>query len=153
MPLPVPERGLVLRYAFLWSHEAASSRQERTKDRPCAVVLVRRSETDGAAIISVVPITHAAPRDPHSQTHVPLTAAECQAIGLDTDPHWVVIDEINRFRWPGFDLRQVPGTDRYDYGVLPKSTIDRVVRTILDLDRQRKNDGRPGIRQTNRDDD
>jgi hypothetical protein len=41
-------------------------------------------------------------------------------LGLDGDRSWVVLDEGNRFAWPGYDLRPVPGArDRYEYGFLP----------------------------------
>jgi len=38
VPLPAPELGLVISYAYLWSSEADAGREEGGKDRPCAVV-------------------------------------------------------------------------------------------------------------------
>jgi hypothetical protein len=39
MPLPTPEPGLVVAYAYLWLAEYEQGREEGTKDRPCAIVL------------------------------------------------------------------------------------------------------------------
>jgi hypothetical protein len=41
-------------------------------------------------------------------------------LGLDDDRSWVILDEVNEFAWPGFDLRPLPGSrDRFAYGFLP----------------------------------
>jgi hypothetical protein len=55
-----------------------------------------------------------------------------QRLGLDAQRSWVVVSEINRFVWPGPDLRPVSRTepDRFDYGVLPL-TIFRQVKAQL----------------------
>jgi hypothetical protein len=37
---PVPRPGLVIRYSYLWESEVRQGREEGTKDRPCAIVLV-----------------------------------------------------------------------------------------------------------------
>lgn len=39
MPLPRPEPGLVVSYAYLWRHEHNRGLEEGLKVRPCAVVL------------------------------------------------------------------------------------------------------------------
>jgi hypothetical protein len=39
MPLPRPEPGLVLSYAYLWRHEDNRGLEEGLKARPCAVLL------------------------------------------------------------------------------------------------------------------
>jgi hypothetical protein len=39
-------------------------------------------------------------------------------MGLDAGRSWVVVSEVNRFVWPGVDLRPVPGKGSYDYGVV-----------------------------------
>ncbi len=51
-------------------------------------------------------------------------------LGLDTDRSWIILTEANRFRWPGPDLRPVPGdTDAsVAYGLLPAGLYD-IVRT------------------------
>jgi hypothetical protein len=57
VPLPLPEPGLVISYAYLWCAEYEHGQEEGTKDRPCAVVLMT-SDEEGDTVITVVPITH-----------------------------------------------------------------------------------------------
>jgi hypothetical protein len=41
-------------------------------------------------------------------------------LGLDDEKSWVILDEVNEFEWPGFDLRPMPkNPGRYNYGFLP----------------------------------
>jgi hypothetical protein len=47
-------------------------------------------------------------------------------LGLDDDRSWIVVSEGNEFLWPGYDLRKLPHSDRYDYGFLPPRFFDRV---------------------------
>ena len=39
MPIPTPEPGLIISYAYLWEHEAQSGQEEGRKDRPCVIAL------------------------------------------------------------------------------------------------------------------
>jgi len=49
-------------------------------------------------------------------------------LGLDHDRFWVVLDEINEFEWPGFDLRPIqPLRDRFGYGFLPPRLFDELL--------------------------
>jgi hypothetical protein len=131
MTIPTPEKGLVIRYAFLWSDEFEAGRLEGRKDRPCAILMARTDDA-GETRVLVVPVTHSPPAV--GQNCLALTPAEREIAGLDEQPAWVVLDEINRFTWPGYDLRKVPGTDRYHYGRLPEPTFRRIVKAIRDLD-------------------
>jgi hypothetical protein len=117
MPVPEPQRGLVISYAYLWHHEHRAGLEEGRKDRPCVIVL-SADRTEYGVAVTVVPITHTAPSKPASALKIP--AAVKRHLGLDADRSWVILDEGNRFVWPGYDLRPIPGTrDRYDYGFLP----------------------------------
>lgn len=120
MPFPPPEPGLVISYSFLWRAEAAEGRAEGRKDRPCAIVLALMPEpaAPNAPRVWVVPVTHSPPSEPNGTLEVP--AAIKRHLGLDADPSWIVLDELNTFVWPGFDLRTVPGSaGQYAYGHLP----------------------------------
>lgn len=56
-----------------------------------------------------------------------------RSLGLDEDRHWVRFDEFNRFVWPGFDLRPIPGRKgAYVYGDLPKAFFDKLRIAILE---------------------
>jgi len=53
---------------------------------------------------------------------------------MDDIPSWIVLDELNVFAWPGFDLRPVPGSDPATcvYGILPRGFFEMVKRLMLD---------------------
>ena len=72
MPIPNPEPGLVISYAYLWHHEHQAGREEGQKDRPSVIVLAIEREADGAIVVTVLPITHRAPADPASAVEMPL---------------------------------------------------------------------------------
>ena len=62
MPLPVPEPGLVVRYAYLWHSDYARGREDGDKDRPRAIVFTV-TEADETTV-AVLPVTHSPPRHP-----------------------------------------------------------------------------------------
>lgn len=127
MALPVPRPGLVISYSFLWPDEDAAGRESGAKDRPCAIVLATQQD-DGDLTVLVVPITHAPPRDPSLAVELP--AATKQRLGLDSGRSWVIVTELNRFIWPGPDLRPVaPG--RFEYGLLPAALFEEIRQKIL----------------------
>jgi hypothetical protein len=130
MPLPIPEAGLVVRYGYLWYNDHVAGREYSPKDRPCAVIL-RTTSDDGAVIVTVVPITHSAPRNPDEAVELP--ARVKQHLGLDGERSWVVVSEVNRFAWPGPDLAAVPAADsgRFDYGQLPPGLFRSIREQFL----------------------
>lgn len=118
MAYPEPEVGLVISYSYLWADEAAQGHAEGRKNRPCAIVLVVEQYKGGPQRVVVAPITHARPLDPDGAVEIP--PAVRRHLGLDSERSWVVVDELNLFNWPGFDLRKIPGSnDRYSYGLIP----------------------------------
>ena len=64
MSLPVPKPGLVIRYGFLWSREAARGAEEGPKDRPCTIVVATRRDKHDDIRVIVAPVTHEPPTDP-----------------------------------------------------------------------------------------
>ncbi len=127
MPLPKPVPGLVIRYSFLWSHEAKAGSEEGSKDRPCAVLLATTTK-DGEQLVTVLPVTHTPPADERLAVEIP--AGTKKRLGLDDARSWIVLSEANRFQWPGPDLRPVPdGADSsIAYGLLPAGLYD-LIRT------------------------
>jgi hypothetical protein len=99
--------------------------EEGTKDRPCAIVLTAIDD-DGDTVVTVVPVTHSAPEHPDEAVELP--PATKQRLGLDAERSWVVVNEINRFVWPGSDLRPVSRAeaDRFDYGILPPAIFRQI---------------------------
>ena len=127
MPLPKPVPGLVIRYSFLWSHEAKAGSEDGSKDRPCAVLLATTTK-GGDEIVTVLPVTHTPPADERLAVEIP-TRTKAR-LGLDDARSWIVLSEANRFQWPGPDLRPVPGDADANvaYGLLPAGLYD-LVRT------------------------
>ena len=130
MSFPVPRPGLVIRYGFLWSHEQDAGAEEGSKDRPCAIVVATQRDRDGDIRAIVAPITHAHPDDPAASIEIP--PAVCRALGLDGGRHWLRLDELNRFTWPGYDLRPIPGrAGAFAYGMLPAGLFEALRQGIL----------------------
>jgi hypothetical protein len=134
--LPAPLPGLVVRYAFLWRREAKAGANEGRKDRPAAIVLVSRKVAGGATRVVVAPVTHTPPDNPAATVELPDAVA--RSLGLDEGRHWIVCDEVNRFAWPGFDLRPIPGrSGSWEYGMLPAAVYDEVLRRVIALNEAR----------------
>ena len=125
MPLPVPEPGLVIGYAYLRHAEYEQGQVEGIKHRPCAIVLTENIE-DGDTVVTVVPITHAPPDHPEAAIELPSLTKH--RLGLDEARSWIVVSEVNRFVWPGPDLRPVSRAepDRFEYGLLRPSFFRKV---------------------------
>ena len=130
MSLPPPRVGLVIRYAFLWSYEAARGSEEGRKERPCAIVVATRPLAGGEMRVIVAPVTHDPPADPSLAIELPPDVR--RALGLDAARQWLRFEELNRFTWPGFDVRPVPGAGgRWAYGMLPQALFEQVRQGIL----------------------
>jgi hypothetical protein len=117
--LPEPKPGLVIRYAYLWRDEARDGRIEGRKDRPCVVVLAAE-ETDGGLVVTVAPITHAPPHRRDQAIEMPLST--CRRLGLDDDRSWIIASEVNRFIWPGPDLRPAR-RGAWAFGFVPRGVL------------------------------
>jgi mRNA-degrading endonuclease toxin of MazEF toxin-antitoxin module len=127
---------MVVRYAFLWSHEALMGRPEASKDRPCVVVIAAARQPDGRTRVRVVPIT----RTPKSQDRgIALPDRIRRHLGLDADESWVVFDEANDFDWPGPDLRPMSRRQVgvWSYGFLPVEFFDALRQRLAATVRQR----------------
>lgn len=130
MTFPAPRPGLVIRYGFLWSHEKDAGAEEGVKDRPCAIVVAASRRENREIAVIVAPITHAPPDDPTASFEIPPTI--CRSLGLDGQCHWLRLDELNRFAWPGYGLRAIPGKPgEYAYGMLPQSLFEQLRTAIL----------------------
>ena len=136
MKLPLPRPGLVIRYGFLWSHEAQAGAEESAKDRPCAIVVAAPRQQGTEIGVIVAPITREPPDDPSASLEVP--AAVCRQLGLKGDRQWLRFDELNRFTWPGFELRVIPGKNRVDYGMLPRDLFEKLKSGILQRQQARR---------------
>jgi hypothetical protein len=122
-PPPVP--GLLIRYSYLWAAEQARGQEEGVKDRPCAVVLISADDESGQ-VVTVLPVTHTPPSVPQLAVEIP--AATKRRLGLDDARSWVVLNEANRFTWPGPDLRPAKTGEAASvaYGPLPYGLFEEI---------------------------
>jgi len=134
--LPTPRPGLVIRYGFLWSHEADDGADESSKDRPCAIVVATQRDPENDIQVIVAPITHTPPVNPSAAIEVRSDVG--RQLGLDSARQWLRCDELNRFSWPGYDLRPIPGRGTVEYGLLPKELFEKLRRRILERQRARQ---------------
>jgi hypothetical protein len=130
LPLPDPKPGLVVRYDYLWAHEAVAGR-DQGKDRPTCLL----AATDDAArprYVVLLPITHSPPAGETVGIEIP--AKVKHAIGLDDEPSWVIVSEHNIDEWPNGGLSSLPGRpDVFSYGFLPPGLFARIKASFLDL--------------------
>lgn len=137
MALPDPAPGLVISYAYLWHDQHRAGAEEGRKARPCAIVVASTDE-DGDTKVYVAPITHSRPdTDPHA---VELPLAVKRRLGLDDAPSWVVTRELNRFIWPGYDLRPISrdAPEVFSWGFLPVEVFAALKRGIAAHQRERR---------------
>ena len=136
MPLPSPEPGLVISFAYLWRHEHNRGQEEGRKDRPCLIVLSVTTGGRNTPRVTVAAITHTPPHADAFAVEVPPKVK--QHLGLDDERSWIILDEVNQFDWPGFDLRPVPGEDnRFAYGFVPPRLYDTAKATLLEASARR----------------
>lgn len=80
-------------------------------------------------LLLVAPITHRVPEQTHFAIEIPPNVKK--QLGLDSDRSWIVLTELNRFIWPGPDIRVAPGADSPIYDALPDWLFLRVRDGIL----------------------
>lgn len=128
--IPEPFPGLVISYSYLWRKEHKAGREEGIKDRPCAIILSKKTAGEDT-IVTVAAITHTEPENPDMAVEIPLKVKEY--LNLDSERSWIVCTEVNRFIWPGPDLRRIPECKEtpYSYGVLPPKLLKITTQTLL----------------------
>jgi hypothetical protein len=141
MALEPPKPGQVIHYAYLWWNEARRGQEEGRKDRPCGVVLARALQS-GVTFVYALPITHRPALAPEDGVEIPF--ATRRRLGLDEAPSWMITTELNRFAWPGPDVRSLPAGG-YSYGFLP----GKLLRAVLEQVRAHARDS--SIRTVDRD--
>jgi hypothetical protein len=129
MHVPAPEPGLVIRFNYLWRREQLAGGENARYPRPCAVVLMLRRDVDGTLLVLVAPITHSPPVGEVSALRLPERVKAY--LGLDAEPSWIVVDEVNEFAWPGFDL-EPNAAGEIAYGFLPPKLYEQMKRMILE---------------------
>ena len=133
--LPDPKPGLVIRYDYLWTHEAAAGR-DQGKTRPACLI----PATDPAVrprYVVLLPITHTRPAGDTVGIEIP--ARVRQALGLDDTPSWVIVSEHNIDEWPNGGLSPLPDLpDTFSYGFIPPGLFAQIRARFLELARSKK---------------
>jgi hypothetical protein len=84
------EPGQIVRFFYLWSHQAAAGEESGRKARPDCFV-VRTAAVPGAVFL--FPITSQYPSA--DRLSLAISQMECRRAGLDF-PCWIILDEYNR---------------------------------------------------------
>lgn len=135
MSLPQPEPGLVLRYDYLWSGEAAAGR-EQGKDRPTCLVAASDSRANPRYVV-LLPITHSPPMGDTIGIEIPPKVKH--AIGLDDAPSWIIVSDHNIDEWPNAGLTPIPGKPGiYSYGFIPPALFASVKKRFTELVREKR---------------
>ena len=124
--MDVPATGQLIRYAYLWRDQHRQGLEEGLKDRPCLVVIATVSE-DGEPLLYVAPVTHSEP--PSEALPVELPFATKRRLKLDEERSWIVTNEVNKFSWPGLDLRP-DETGNVIIGYVPGKIVERVIANL-----------------------
>ncbi|HYB55873.1 MAG TPA: hypothetical protein VEK12_06860 [Alphaproteobacteria bacterium] len=138
MALPEPKPGLVIRYDYLWSHEAGVGR-DQGKERPACLVAASDSATMPRFVV-ILPITHTAPAGDTVGIEIPPSVR--RSLALDDVPSWVIVSEHNVDEWPNAGLAPVPGRPGiFSYGFLPPRLFARIKARFLELSEQGREAG------------
>ena len=125
----IPKPASVLSYSYLWAREAERGEEDGRKYRPVVVVIERRVAGDRSELL--VPVTTQPPERAEDGFEIP---ARVKAhLGLDAERCWIMATELNRFRWPGPDLRPIErGGERTPvYGFIPQPLFEAVLAAVI----------------------
>lgn len=92
------------------------------------MVVVARIERRGRSELIVAPVTHSAPERPADGIELPPKVK--RQLGLDQARSWIITTELNRFIWPGPDVRIAPGKDSPLYDAIPELLFDRLRASV-----------------------
>ena len=123
----IPEPADVISYSYLWNREARQGQEEGLKDRPVVIVLAKVAKDDLTQLL-VAPITHSQPSPGEG---VPIPPKVKRHLGLDDEPSWIITTELNRFIWPGPDIRLADNMDTPLLGAIPAKLFDQMKAQIV----------------------
>jgi hypothetical protein len=128
--IPEPKPGLVIRYDYLWTHEAAIGRNQG-KERPACLVATIDSLVSPRFVV-ILAITHT--RSGGDTVGIEIPTNVRKALGLDDAPSWVIVSEFNVDEWPNAGLAPIAGQPGiFSYGFIPPSLFARVKAEFLEL--------------------
>jgi hypothetical protein len=131
---------LVIRYDYLWAHEAAAGR-DQGKERPACLVAAMDPAASPRFVV-ILPITHTPPDKETVGVEIPGEVRA--ALGLDDAPSWVIVSEHNVDAWPNAGLAPLPGRPGvFSYGFIPPRLFARVKARFLELHAKGRSGGVP----------
>ena len=131
MAIPQPRVGMVIRHSFLFSNGDE-------KERPAVVVVAIDPANIGDPFqVAVMPITHSFPTDAATAIEIPQRLNNY--LKLDDERSFVVVNEINEFIWPGYDIRQIPdNSGSWEYGQMPSGFIKQISERVQQLEKNNR---------------
>jgi len=87
--------------------------------------------------VIVAPITHSPPRSASEAIEIPLAVKK--HLGLDDEPSWIVVTEVNRVNWNDPGIVPDRRTD-WVYGAMPQGYVKQVQDRIRDRAKARRLD-------------
>ncbi len=127
MTRPDPQVGQVVRYEYLWASDEFQGRSEGNKFRPCAIVAAILPGDGKPLRAMVCGITHTPPRAPSQG--IELSVEDKTSLGLDSEPSWVIVSEVNTVNWS--DRRFIPApSDQWTYGNCSRPLMEAIRRAI-----------------------
>jgi hypothetical protein len=102
-------------------------RREDRKSRPVVVVVATKIIGDRTQLL-VAPVTHS---EPSESEGIELPSPVKRHLRLDQQRSWIITTELNRFNWPGPDIRLASGGDDPFYGEIPAKLFEQMRSSIL----------------------
>ncbi|HEY8190675.1 MAG TPA: hypothetical protein VIF12_08310 [Micavibrio sp.] len=132
MKTPAPFPGLVIGYSYLWHHDYKLERDFSEKPATHGIVLSVEEEV-GDKIVIVAALADAKRKDGEC---IELPEATRVRLGLPSPRYWIILSEINRFVWPGPDLRSVSPLTDDGLSAIPPALFETVKSTMRALSKR-----------------
>ena len=132
MRAPNPFPGLVVGYSYLWHQDYKLERDFSENPATYGVILSVREEL-GDKIVLVAALTDLQPRNTEG---VALPDATRERLGLPSAQYWIITSEVNRFIWPGPDLRSADSVSKNELNVLPPILFESIKSSIHTLSKR-----------------
>ena len=135
---PEPQVGMVVSYCFLWPRQARKGLDVGEKNRPCLIMAVDTPKDGSPKKVFVAPITHTAPFQPEDSVQIPQETK--RRIGLDHETSWLMLSDVNKFNWPGYDLGRVPRRNQPTcvYGSVSASFMNTAQHQMRDMFKEKR---------------
>lgn len=126
-----PKPGMVINYGYLWARQAKQGMVDPQKYRPSLILAVKEQEEK--KLVYVAPITHTPPFYPEESLLMPMATKE--RLGLDGQNSWLMLSEVNKFEWPGVDIRRVPRRRERSqfYGFVPGAFLEEAQAKMMEM--------------------